>query len=239
MLAKSIRCDSEGLGIVKSKVTPSATSIGNRPKTSKSKKGLSSKSSKTTPIGGSRKILGPSFYNRRADSVARELLGCWLIVQRGKRYQEKHCIFETEAYLGPHDLACHGRTGPTPRNQTMFGPAGHWYVYLCYGMHWMLNIVTGREGLPAAVLLRGAGESVGPGRLTKMLGVTKQHDGRRADSVTGLWIEGGGEVPRRQIQRTPRIGVDYAKEWSKKPLRYIVDPNIFEMRSVITKGSYR
>jgi len=224
---------------VESKLTPSATSIGNRPKTSKSQKGLLSKSSKTTPIGGSRKILVPAFYNRRADSVARELLGCWLIVQRGKRYQEKHCIFETEAYLGPHDLACHGRAGPTPRNRTMFGPAGYWYVYLCYGMHWMLNIVTGREGLPAAVLLRGAGESVGPGRLTKMLGVTKQHDGRQANSVTGLWIEEGAGVPRRQIQRTPRIGVDYAKEWAKKPLRYVVDPNNFDTPTVIKKRMYR
>ena len=224
---------------MKSKTQPSVTSIGNRPKTSKSQKGLLSKSSKTMVNSGFRKILGPSFFNRRADSVARELLGCWLIVQRGKRYQEKHCIFETEAYLGPHDLACHGRAGPTPRNRTMFGPAGYWYVYLCYGMHWMLNIVTGREGLPAAVLLRGAGESVGPGRLTKMLGVTKQHDGRQANSVTGLWIEEGTRVPRRQIQRTPRIGVDYAKEWAEKPLRYVVDPNIFDARTVILKRMYR
>jgi len=220
---------------VETKLALPATSIGNRPKTSKSQKGLSSKSSKNTLVGGSQKILGPSFFNRRADSVARELLGCWIIVQRGKRYQEKHCIFETEAYLGPQDLACHGRVGPTRRNQTMFGPAGYWYVYLCYGMHWMLNVVTGREGLPAAVLLRGAGESVGPGRLTKMLGVTKQHDGRQANSVTGLWIEEGAGVPRRQIQRTPRIGVDYAKEWAEKPLRYVVDPNIFAARSVIIK----
>ena len=224
---------------MKTKSPPSATSIGNRPKTSKSQKGLSSKSSKTTLNSGSRKILGPSFFNRRADSVARDLLGCWLIVQRGKQHQEKHSIFETEAYLGPHDLACHGRTGPTPRNQTMFGPAGYWYVYLCYGMHWMLNVVTGREGLPAAVLFRGAGEFVGPGRLTKMLGVTKHYDGRQADPITGLWIEEGAGVPRRQIHRTPRIGVGYAKEWAEKPLRYLVDPNIFDVRFVITDGLYQ
>ena len=103
----------------------------------------------------------------------------------------------------------------------------------------MLNIVTGREGLPAAVLLRGAGELVGPGRLTKMLGVTKQHDGRQANSVTGLWVEEGTRVPRRQIQRTPRIGVDYAKEWAEKPLRYVVDPNIFDARTVILQRMYR
>ncbi len=103
----------------------------------------------------------------------------------------------------------------------------------------MLNIVTGREGLPAAVLLRGAGESVGPGRLTKMLGVTKHHDGRQANPVTGLWIEKGAGVPRRQIQRTSRIGVDYAKEWAEKPLRYVVDPNIFDTPAVIKKRMYR
>ncbi len=82
----------------------------------------------------------------------------------------------------------------------------------------------------------GRGSQWGPGRLTKMLGVTKHYDGRQANSVTGLWIEEGTGVPRRQIQRTPRIGVDYAKEWAEKPLRYVVDPNIFEVRSVITDG---
>ncbi len=102
----------------------------------------------------------------------------------------------------------------------------------------MLNVVTGREGLPAAVLLRGAGEFVGPGRLTKMLGVTKQHDGTQANPITGLWIEEGAGVSRRQIHRTPRIGVGYAKEWAEKPLRYLVDPNIFEVLSTITDGVY-
>ena len=104
------------------------------------------------------KSLGPHF----SIDVLTQLPGSSSVVglsSSGKRHQEKHRIFETEAYLGPQDLACHGRVGPTPRNQVMFGPAGYWYVYLCYGMHWMLNIVTGREGLPAAVLLRGRGFS--------------------------------------------------------------------------------
>ncbi len=213
-----------------------SVSIVNRTKTSKSRKGLVSKSSKTTLASGFQEVLGPSFFDRRADSVARELLGCWLIVQRADQYQEKHRIFEAEAYLGPQDLACHGRMGPTLRNRTMFGPAGHWYVYLCYGMHWMLNVVTGREGLPAAVLLRGVGESEGPGRLTKMLGVTKQYDGKRLEPISGLWIERGDGVPRRQVRRTPRIGVGYAKQWADKPLRYLVNPSIFNSRIVIRKG---
>ncbi len=213
-----------------------SVSIVNRTKTSKSRKGLVSKSSKTTLASGFQEVLGPSFFDRRADSVARELLGCWLIVQRADQYQEKHRIFEAEAYLGPQDLACHGRMGPTLRNRTMFGPAGYWYVYLCYGMHWMLNVVTGREGLPAAVLLRGVGESEGPGRLTKMLGVTKQYDGKRLEPISGLWIERGDGVPRRQVRRTPRIGVGYAKQWADKPLRYLVNPSIFNSRTVIRTG---
>ena len=219
--------------MVNPKTPLSAISIGNRAKTSKSRKGLVSKSSKNTPESGFQAVLGPCFFDRRADSVARDLLGCWLIVQRTNKHQEKHRIFETEAYLGPQDLACHGRVGPTLRNRTMFGPAGCWYVYLCYGMHWMLNVVTGREGLPAAVLLRGVGETEGPGRLTKMLGVTKKYDGKQLTPISGLWIEQGDGVPRRQIQRTPRIGVSYAKHWADKPLRYLVNPDIFDSRTVI------
>jgi DNA-3-methyladenine glycosylase len=158
------------------------------------------------------------------------LLGCWLVVRRPDGGVERRAIFETEAYLGPQDLACHGRTGPTSRNRTMFGPAGHWYVYLCYGMHWMLNVVTGREGLPAAVLIRGAGLAVGPGRLTKALGIDRRHDGQKSGQAAGLWLEAGPSVPRRQIERTPRIGVDYAGEWAAKPLRYVVDPVVFRDR---------
>ena len=136
-------------------------------------------------------------------------------------------VFETEAYLGAHDLACHGSCGKTQRNATMFGPAGHWYVYLCYGMHWMLNIVTGGEGVPAAVLIRGVGEHVGPGRLTKALGIDRSFDGRPANRRAGLWLEAGGvAVPRRLIERTPRIGVGYAGEWAEKPLRFVVDPEL-------------
>ena len=186
----------------------------------------------TVPPGGiaAGKLLPSAFFARRADSVARELLGCWLVVRRPDGGVERHAIFETEAYLGPQDLACHGRTGPTPRNRTMFGPAGHWYVYLCYGMHWMLNVVTGREGLPAAVLIRGAGVAVGPGRLTKALGIHRRHDGQKCGQSAGLWLEAGPSVPRRQIERTPRIGVDYAGEWAAKPLRYVVDPAVFPDR---------
>jgi DNA-3-methyladenine glycosylase len=117
----------------------------------------------------------------------------------------------------------------TPRNAVMFGPAGHWYVYLCYGIHWMLNIVTGPEGVPAAVLLRGAGRFTGPGRVTRGLRIDRARNGRAACRRSGLWLERGGPVPRGLVRRTPRIGVGYAGEWAEKPLRFVVDPAVLPM----------
>lgn len=165
------------------------------------------------------------FFDRPADRVARDLLGAWLVVRAADGRPRRHVVFETEAYLGAHDLACHGAKGITNRNAVMFGPAGCWYVYLCYGMHWMLNIVTGAEGVPAAVLIRGAGTFVGPGRVTKGLGIDRSFNGRVAGRRAGLWMEPSGiSVPRRLIARTPRIGVGYAGAWAERPLRYVVDP---------------
>jgi len=167
--------------------------------------------------------LDPAFFDRPADRVARDLLGAWLVA-RTPEGTRRLVVTETEAYLGAHDLACHGRTGPTKRNATMFGPAGRWYVYLCYGMHWMLNVVTGAEGLPAAVLIRGVAGHVGPGRLTRALGIDRSYDGRPATRRTGLWFEPGRPVPSRSVSRTPRIGVGYAGPWADEPLRFVFDP---------------
>jgi DNA-3-methyladenine glycosylase len=170
-------------------------------------------------------VLDAAFFARGADRVARDLIGARLAVRRPDGVVERHLVFETEAYLGAHDLACHGARGRTARNAVMFGPAGRWYVYLCYGLHWMLNIVTGPEGVPAAVLLRGVGSHEGPGRLTRALGVDRAFDGRPATRSGGLWLEAAGSpVPRRLVRRTPRIGVGYAGAWAEKPLRYVVDP---------------
>ena len=173
----------------------------------------------------SRQPLKRKFFDRPADRVARDLLGSWLVVRGRDGRTTRHVVCETEAYLGAHDLACHGRTGPTKRNATMFGPAGFWYVYLCYGLHWMLNIVTGPEGVPAAVLIRGVGDLAGPGRVTRGLGIDRGFDGRPATRREGLWFEERGvAIPRRLVRRTPRIGVGYAGEWAEKPLRFVVDP---------------
>jgi DNA-3-methyladenine glycosylase len=167
--------------------------------------------------------LARAFFDRPADRVARELLGSRLVIRGPDGRVTRHLVCETEAYLGAHDLACHGSRGMTARNAVMFGPAGVWYVYLCYGMHWMLNVVTGPEGVPAAVLMRGVGGHVGPGRLTRALGIDKRFDGLPAAGSTGLWLEPGRPVPPRQIRRTPRIGVGYAGVWAERHLRFVVD----------------
>jgi DNA-3-methyladenine glycosylase len=169
-------------------------------------------------------VLPAGFFERPADRVARQLLGKLLVATTAKGIVRLP-VTEVEAYLGSHDLACHGSRGMTKRNATMFGPAGCWYVYLCYGMHWMLNIVTGKQGVPAAVLLRGAGEVSGPGRLTKALGIDRSLDGAAALEASGVWFEDEGVVvPAKRILRTPRIGIGYAGEWVHKPLRFVVEP---------------
>jgi DNA-3-methyladenine glycosylase len=170
-------------------------------------------------------VLDQEFFGRPALAVARELLGKYL-VRRVGGWSIAARIHETEAYVGPHDLACHAAKGHTPRTSVMFGPAGVWYVYFIYGIHWMLNVVTESEGFPAAVLLRGAGDWPGPARLTKALRIDRRLNGRPASPESGLWIEDRGETIRRTlIRRTPRIGVDYAGPWAAKPYRFLLAPS--------------
>ncbi len=137
-------------------------------------------------------------------------------------------ITETEAYVGPHDLACHSSKGRTKRNEAMYGEAGTIYVYFTYGMHWMLNIVTEEKDFPAAVLIRGTENFKGPARLTKALKIDKSLNSRKLGKKSGLWIAAPAEALREggktklKILRTPRIGVTYAGEWAKKPYRFIL-----------------
>lgn len=168
-------------------------------------------------------VLAADFYRRPALQVARDLLGKFLVRRAADGSLRAAVIHETEAYVGPHDLACHAAKGHTPRTAVMFGPAGVWYVYFVYGIHWMLNVVTEDEGYPAAVLLRGAGRWIGPARLTKGLAIDKQMNGLPAAQASGLWIEDRGlRLPRSAVRRTPRIGVDYAGSWAAKPYRFFV-----------------
>lgn len=168
-------------------------------------------------------VLPQSFFRRPVLQVAPELLGKILVraLPGGKVMQLR--INEVEAYDGEQDLACHASRGKTERTAIMYEPGGAWYVYLVYGMYYMLNIVTGVAGYPSAVLIRGAGHTVGPGKLTKYLKIDRRLNTKRADKESGLWIaDDGHRVHVRTITRTPRIGVDYAGAWAKKPYRYVL-----------------
>jgi DNA-3-methyladenine glycosylase len=167
-------------------------------------------------------VLDASFFNQPALDVARRLLGKFLVRRVGEEDIAVE-INETEAYIGPEDLACHASKGCTPRTKVMFGPPGVWYVYFCYGVHWMLNVVTEAEGFPAAVLFRGAGPWNGPGKLTKALSIDKSLNSLPAAPESGLWIEDRGiRVPAAKVQATPRIGIDYSGEWAARPFRFVV-----------------
>jgi DNA-3-methyladenine glycosylase len=167
-------------------------------------------------------ILGPQFFDRRTLSVARELIGKFL-VRRQDGEDIGLMISETEAYDGPLDKASHAHRGRTPRNSPMFGAAGTIYVYFTYGMHFMLNLVCGQAGHPAAVLIRGAGDIAGPARLTKALGIDKSLNDKPLGVTTGLWVEDRGVTVRpRDIQRTPRIGIGYAEDYVGKPWRFVM-----------------
>ena len=156
-------------------------------------------------------MLGQLFFNRPTPTVASELLGKFLVRRFDSGEKRALMILETEAYDGPSDRASHASRGRTPRTEVMFGPPGVWYVYLVYGMHHMLNVVTGPEGYPAAVLIRALQEVRGPGRLTRELAIDRALNARPASEASGLWIEDRGViVPRSKIVKAPRVGVDYA-----------------------------
>ncbi len=174
------------------------------------------------------KILARQFYNRQTLKVAQDLLGCFLVRKVGNKIIRTK-IIETEAYCGPNDLASHASRGRTERNKVMFGGPGVIYVYLVYGMHYMLNIVTEKENYPAAVLIRGAEPAAnyqltGPAKLTKALKIDKKFNGLPAYiKKHGLWIEARKEnLKPLLIKKTPRVGIDYAKDYKNKLWRFYV-----------------
>ncbi|MGH7146531.1 MAG: DNA-3-methyladenine glycosylase [Nitrospiraceae bacterium] len=170
------------------------------------------------------KILSRRYFARPTVQVARSLIGKYLIRGDGKKAIVGR-IIEVEAYVGPQDKACHASKGRTQRTEVLFGPPGVAYVYLIYGMYHCLNVVTEREEFPSAVLIRAIeinGELIdGPGRLCRALQIDRRLN--RADLTTGesLWFEDRGVlVERRDVGTYPRVGVDYAGAWAKKPWRF-------------------
>lgn len=172
------------------------------------------------------KFLTKNFFERSTLVVAKDLLGKYLVRRSGKKTL-KYLIVEVEAYDGFKDKASHASRGMTKRNAPMFGEAGRWYVYFTYGMHHMLNIVTGPKNYPAAILIRGIDGISGPARVTKKLKIDKVFNNKSAAPKTGLWIEDGGiKIKKTQIKKTSRIGVAYAGPiWSKKPWRFAFHKN--------------
>lgn len=151
--------------------------------------------------------LTEEFYHRPCLQAARDLVGKVLAV-RTEDGQKRLRITQTEAYCGEADTACHAHKGRTARTQVMYEKAGTSYVYLCYGIHWMLNVVTGECGQPEAVLIRACAEAEGPGKLTKYLGITGLHNGRDLTTDPEIWIEDDGF--RCGITEAKRVGIDYA-----------------------------
>jgi DNA-3-methyladenine glycosylase len=170
--------------------------------------------------------LSRTFYARDALSVARDLLGMHLLIRHTTGLQVGR-IVETEAYQGPDDLAAHSAGGRrTARTEVMYGPAGHAYVYLIYGMWNCLNVVAGSPGVPHAVLLRALAPvagidaaSWGPGLLCRALGIDRRYNGRDLRGRE-LWIEAPKNRPRLRVGTGPRIGVEYAGAWAQHPWRF-------------------
>ncbi len=171
-------------------------------------------------------IKAKALQSTKTVALARGLLGRHLVRRRPDGRVEARLITEVEAYHGESDLACHARAGRTRRTGVLYAAGGIWYVYLCYGIHEMLNLVVGPRDRPAAILIRGVEGLNGPGRVTKALGIDRKLNAAKAGRNSGLWIEDRGvRVPRRLVRSTPRIGVDYAGPvWAKKLWRFTFDP---------------
>ena len=167
--------------------------------------------------------------------MARELLGKMLVhVTAGLERVGR--IVEVEAYLGPHDLAAHSSKGLTPRTKIMFGPPGHAYVYFIYGMYYCMNVVTEAEGHASAVLVRAIepvknvrGRTQGPGLVCKAMQIDKTHNGQDLLSET-LYIAAEAEERPMVVTKRPRVGVDYARHWAKRHLRFYIKGNPFVSR---------
>lgn len=180
-------------------------------------------------------VLPREFYDRDAVEVAHALLGKRIAHRSGGELRAG-IIVEVEAYLGPHDRAAHSARGCTPRTEVMFGPPGHAYVYLIYGMYHCMNVVVEAEGRAAAVLLRAlepepplSARTAGPGLLCRALHVDRRHNG--LDLTHGPLVVTEPRVPAKfAVVKRPRIGVDYAGAWARRLLRFYVKGSAFVSR---------
>lgn len=160
------------------------------------------------------------FFEKDVLEVAPNLLAKYFVINTDK-IQNKFRITEVEAYRGEEDIACHASKGRTKRNEIMYFSGGHIYVYLVYGIYWMLNIVTGEYGNPQAVLIRGLEGLDGPGKITRKLGIDKSFYGENLMVSNRIWLENNNENVDYLTDK--RIGIGYAGEyWKNKPWRFIL-----------------
>ncbi len=155
-------------------------------------------------------LLDKEYFSAPATLLAKDLIGK-LLCRRTESGVIRARIIETECYFGEEDTACHAHKGKTERTKPMYESGGITYVYLCYGIHSLLNIVTGEAGHPEAVLIRGVEGAIGPGKATKLLGITVKDNALPLSEESGIWIEDDGSKPPK-IDRTARIGIDYASK---------------------------
>lgn len=155
------------------------------------------------------RILSKEYFLRPATELAPDLLGK-LLCRKIEHEVVKLRILETECYFGEEDTACHAHKGRTARTDIMYEAGGNAYVYLCYGIHSLLNITTGEKGHPEAVLIRAVEGSIGPGRLTKRLSIDRELNRLPLIPENGLWLEDDGT--KLDYTTAPRVGIDYANE---------------------------
>ena len=168
------------------------------------------------------RVLTGEFFARECPEAAADLVGKWLCRRLPDGTVRRMRITETEAYCGESDTACHAHRGRTKRTEVLYAPPGVLYVYLCYGIHWMLNIVTGEENKPQAILIRACEGADGPGKLTKALSITGELNRYVLSDESGLlWVEDDG-LPCSHVA-APRVGIGYASPEDQVRLwRYIL-----------------
>jgi DNA-3-methyladenine glycosylase len=191
--------------------------------------------------------LSPAFYGRSTLDIARDLLGQRLVRIEKDGTRISGLICETEAYIGTQDDGCHAKSGLTRRNRSMWGPAGICYVYFTYGMHWMFNLVTEREGFPAAVLLRGVfpqeglalirqrrtGQpsrrwTDGPAKLCQAFGICGEHDGLDTlNPQAAIFVEQAENILDDCVTIGSRVGLNQVEEpWKSVPWRFRIAAEI-------------
>ena len=161
-------------------------------------------------------MLDREFFRQDAEKLAASLVGKLLVRRFPDGSIKKLRITETEAYTGPDDTACHAHKGKTPRSEMLWHDGGTIYVYLCYGMHYLINIVSGKEDDPQAVLIRCCEGAEGPGRLTKALGIDRSYNGLDIMKCEDLWLEDDGA--KVDITLDVRVGIAYADEKDRNAL---------------------